>query len=368
MAKRKDLHLSKLVKSVGKAVEKRFKGHIVAGQASEVLKDVNAWVSTGSLALDRICVGKNPGGLPVGPHGRIVHLAGDWSTGKSVVLDHLFKSVQDMGGLALCSETEGSRDFHFLRAMGANLDMLTIHRPMTIEQLFDAGLEWHEKIRSEPECKDIPIIWGIDTLDSTEADKSARTDMTQGGGWKYGGGKSEALGEALRRVANRVCARYPTTLVMLNQTRAIVGMPFGPKKRTPGGNPPHFYSTMEIWLYRSPMGDVRGKYRGAKLTPEQRKRFGLGPERGDIIGRWVRAKIHKTKVSRTLGMECDFYIDFSSGISLWAGMLQRMLSEGMVTLSAPGTMSMQVDGQEISFTDEVGWVRWMMAHPEHWYG
>jgi len=351
--------LTQAIKAASKAVDKRFKKRVGSGQASETLLPVSAWVSTGSMALDRICAGFNPSGLPVGPFGRIVHLPGDWSTGKSLILDHLFKSVQEAGGLGLCSETEATRDPHFAKAIGLDLSLLEIQRPLTLEELFDAGLEWHSNVRAQPGCKDIPIIWGIDSLDSTVSGKSADKGMSEGGGWKYGGGKSEALGEALRRVANQVCARHPTTLVMLNQTRENIGVMFGPKKRTPGGNPPSFYSSLEIWLSPGRMGVKRGEYKGAKLTPEQRKRLGMGKEQGNIIGRWIQAEVKKTKVGQTMGAKCDFYIDFRRGVNRWAGLFQRMLEEGKVALNEKDI----VCGDQV-FKKETEWVQWLMAHPE----
>ena len=98
------------------AVRKRFSG-AHSERASKDLVPVSLWASTGSLALDRAIAGKLPGGIPVGPkHGWVSHFFGDPSIGKSALLDYLLKSVLDLSGAGMVSETEGSRLEHFAKA------------------------------------------------------------------------------------------------------------------------------------------------------------------------------------------------------------------------------------------------------------
>ena len=355
-----------LIAKASEAVRKRFKtGYSMS--AEQALETPSVFASTGSLALDRICSGRNPGGIPIGPtQGRVVHIAGEWSTGKSLILDHLFKSVQDLGGLCLCSETEGSRDTHFARAIGLDLARLEIQRPATIEELVDMGLAWHDEIRSTAAGREIPVVWGLDSIDSTEAGKSADKGMTESGGWHFGGGRSEALGAGLRKVVNRT-ARYPTTLVMLNQTRDNVGVMFGPKKRTPGGAAPHFYASLELMLSASPLGLTRAPSQMQELPAATLKRLGLqyAKETGAVLGRWVHAKVTKTKLAPTLQAETDFFIDFRRGCSPWAGMLQRLLMEGFVELApdAKGARHRTADGEIVEFATTQEWLNWLVAHP-----
>ncbi len=228
-----------LIASAAAAVKKTHRGSI-SDVASAALEYPSVFVSTGSLSLDRLCSGMNPGGVPIGPrYGCIVHIAGEWACAKTLVLDQLFLDVLvRLKGLAKRTETEGTASPHFPDAIGLPTDLLSIDRPESFEQAQDMFETWHEDVRKQD--KTIPVLWGFDSLDSTEADKSAGQQLGKSGGWHYGGGRAEVLGAMLRRTA-KICSRYPTTLVMLNQTRDNVGVMFGPKKRTPGGNPPHFY-------------------------------------------------------------------------------------------------------------------------------
>jgi len=339
----------------------------ISERASEALEEPSVWVSFGAHSLDRICRGITPGGLPIGPRqGRVVHIAGEWSTGKSLLLDHLFVNIQHLGGIALCSETEGSRDSYFAKAIGLDLEKVEIQRPATLEELIDAGLTFHDAVRESKEGAQAPFLWGIDSLDSTEAERSAGKGLTEGGGWHYGGGKSEALAAGLRKVVQR-CAHFPTTVVMLNQTRENVGVMFGPKKRTPGGNPPHFYASLEIMLSSSPLGTVRGRYLGSALSPQRRKQLGLPAQaEGGIVGRWVRAKIAKTKLAPTFGRTADFFIHFRKGINPWAGMLPLLVDEGIVQVSEGKGKNFQITrpGYFEKFADEKELITWLAQHPE----
>jgi len=341
-----------LIDVAAKAVRKKFKGAIT-DIASKALEFPSVWASTGSLSLDRLCAGFNPGGLPMGPrYGRVIHIAGEWSTGKSLILDHMFKSVLvDLQGLAKCTETEGSRDPHFANAIGLPLDLLVIDRPDSFEQAFDMFEEWHAAVRKED--KDIPVLWGFDSLDSTEATKSAGplggTDK-KAGGWHFGGGRAEVLGAGLRRMA-KVCSRYPTTIVLLNQTRDNVGVMFGPKKRTPGGNPPHFYASLELMLKASPRpghGYVRSEVTMPKLTKEAIKRLGLyNLEDTAVVGRYVRATCTKTKMSTTLDTTADFYIDFRKGVHKWEGLAERLIGEGLLRTDSDASGDFEMPGVSV---------------------
>jgi recombination protein RecA len=323
-----------LIVSAAAAVKKAHKGSI-SDVASAALEYPTVFASTGALSLDRLCAGLNPGGVPIGEHyGCIVHIAGEWSTGKTLVLDQMFLDVLvRLGGLAKRTETEGTASPHFPEAIGVPMDLLSIDRPDSFEQAWDMFESWHTDVRKQD--KKIPVLWGFDSLDSTEADKSAGKGLGESGGWHFGGGRAEVLGAILRRMA-RLCSRYPTTLVMLNQTRDNVGVMFGPKKRTPGGNPPHFYASLEIWLSgstgRGGKGFVRANTSLPKFDQKTMKHLGLYDieDAGAVVGRYIRAKCTKTKVGTTLDTSAEFYLDFRRGMHRWEGLVERLVLEGLV--------------------------------------
>lgn len=359
----------KLIATAAAAVKKAHKGSI-SDVANLSLEFPSVFASTGSLSLDRLCSGFNPGGVPIGKrYGRIIHIAGEWSTAKSLILDHMFLDVLvRLKGLAKRTETEGSADPHFANAIGLPLDLLSIDRPDSFEQAYDMFETWHDEIRKQDE--EIPVLWGFDSLDSTEALKSADKGLGESGGWHFGGGRAEVLGAILRKMA-RTCSRYPTTLVMINQTRDNVGVMFGPKKRTPGGNPPHFYSSLELMLSGSPRpgkGFVRAEVDTPKLSKETVKRLGLyNLDDTAVLGRYVRAKCTKTKMSTTLDTTADFYVDFRKGVHRWEGLAERLLAEGLLQSDKDMVELKMVDpatGEVMEFKTKKDWLNWVVRNPE----
>lgn len=343
---------------------------VVAGAGDEVLEAPKYWLSTGSLSLDHALAGQLPGGIPIGAKtGKIVHIAGAFSTGKSLMLMHVFKSVLEAGGFAVLSETEAAADRYFAECIGVDVRDLEIMRPENIGVMFDAFFEYHEKVRRK--YPRVPMVWGIDSIDSSEAQRAARDGLSESKAWMYGGGKSEELGAALRRFNAKCCSRYPTTLVLLNQTRDKVGgTAFGPQKTTSGGNPPHFYSSIEAMLSVGKLGTVRGKFMGPKLSGETAKRLGLKAGiQGRVIGRWIEAKITKNKLSDTLLSTAPAYIDFRRGFHRYAGLLQRFITQELVRLDEKSGRVAQklADGSVKVFDSEKAWAAWVAADPTHTY-
>ena len=167
---------------------------------------------------------------------------------------------------------------------------------------------------------------------------------------------------------------YPTTLVMLNQTRDNVGVMFGPKKRTPGGNPPHFYASLELMLSGAPRpgkGFVRASTPMPKLKDAIVKQLGLyNMDDTAVLGRYVRAKVTKTKVATTLDTTADFYIDFRKGLHRWEGLLERTVAEGVVQTNSEfseftmAAADAEVDSEErVKFATKKEWLNYVAQNP-----
>lgn len=304
----------KLIARATAAVKKKYSGALPAVAADDLV-GVGLWASTGSLALDRAIARTVPGGVPLGPkRGRVAHIFGDPSTGKSLILGHLFKSAQDLGGICVCSDTEGTWDPHFPEAIGLDLERLAVLRPRTIEELFDTGIAFVEEVRrADP---DVPVLCGLDSLELVEAGRTFQVAMSgkEGGRHEFGGGRAAAIGAGCRKVAN-LCGRGQTSFVILNQVRENIGVMFGASKRPPGGLSPRFMASIEVSLARSRYGQVK-----------------VGDR---VVGQWVHAKVVKNKVAEPFSF-CDFLIRFDTGVQRWSGVLEQLEAEGRVTVERRG--------------------------------
>lgn len=164
---------------------------------------------------------------------------------------------------------------------------------------------------------------------------------------------------------------------MLNQTRDNIGVMFGPKKRTPGGNPPHFYASLELMLSGCPRPDkgyIRDNRVTTKLSKEAIKRLGLYDlDDGAVIGRYIRAKVTKTKMAATLDTHADFYIDFRRGIHPWEGLAERLIFEGVLKTGEDGASNYEMTvppgllsdtGSVARFDTKKDWLNWLVRNME----
>jgi recombination protein RecA len=303
--------------------------------ASVDLVSVTQWASIGNLALDRIMGGGLPGGIPMGPRrGRVVHLAGDPSTGKSMLLDHIFLAVQKMNGVCLRTETEGTAEAHYARQIGVDLSLVHIQRPNTLEEAFDGGVAWCNEMRALSQY--VPIVWGFDTLETIEAGRTFQVMMSgkAGGAHQYGGGRPAAIGSGCRKMSN-ICNHSPTSFVMLNQVREEIGVMFGNRKRTPGGKAPKFMATIEVMLSSSKFGRIK--------------------EGDNVVGCWVHARTIKNKVAPPHQV-CDFLIDYRHGVNKHSGLLELLILQNRIKKMSAGEFADVRSGEVWPMARFVEWV------------
>ena len=51
---------------------------------------------------------------------------------------------------------------------------------------------------------------------------------------------------------------------------------------------------------------------------------------GAVVGRYIKGKVTKTKLSTTLDTSAEFYLDFRKGMHRWEGLIERLVLEGTV--------------------------------------
>lgn len=134
--------------------------------------------------------------------------------------------------------------------------------------------------------KDIPFIYVLDSLDALTTDEElekqykkallAAKDPDQIKELKgsYNTEKAKILGQILRMIKGEL-ARTRSTLIIVQQLRQKIGVTFGRKTTTSGGNAPFYYSSHQVWLSRL-----------EKITSKDRK-----------IGSRVKAEVVKNKLT-----------------------------------------------------------------------
>ena len=290
------------------------------------LANVPLHISTQSVELDRLLNGR---GIPCG---RITEIFGPPHIGKSTLLDHIFASVQKIGGIGILIDTEGARDVRYSQSIGVDpkkLRYLEFNREaLHIENILTKIMETVDFWTAR--APEMPIAIGWDALGGT-----ATRDELDG---KLEKGERPAQAARVMRTA---CRQLPgrlgntkIALVVCNHEYENIQMGFmagkvGKKRETYGGEAIRHMATLRIKLF--PAGWIKRAD-------------------GAIIGREVGVQLVKNRLGSPLG---EARMALLSGIgvdNVWS-IYQRLAVAKLITV-AGGWAAVNLDGKVLKFQ---GW-------------
>jgi len=271
-------------------IEKQFgKGSIMKLGANNEDK-VDA-IPSGSLALDLAL------GIGGYPRGRVVEIYGPEASGKTTLTLHAVAAVQRAGGTAAFIDAEHALDSQWARICGVNIDELLISQPDNGEQALEIT---DTLVRSG--AVDLVVIDSVAAL-------VPRAEIEGEMGDAHMGLQARLMSQALRKLTGSI-SKTKTTVMFINQLREKVGVVFGNPETTSGGKALKFYASIRL--------DIR---------PIEPIKNGT-----DIIGRRVRVKVVKNKVSPPFRI-AELEILAAEGISREGGLLDMGVTTGVLDKS-----------------------------------
>jgi recombination protein RecA len=271
-------------------IEKQFgKGSIMKLGANPEDK-VDA-IPSGSLALDLAL------GIGGYPRGRVVEIYGPEASGKTTLTLHAVAAVQRSGGTAAFIDAEHALDSQWARTCGVNIDELLISQPDNGEQALEIT---DTLVRSG--AVDLVVIDSVAAL-------VPRAEIEGEMGDAHMGLQARLMSQALRKLTGSI-SKTKTTVMFINQLREKVGVVFGNPETTSGGKALKFYASIRL--------DIR---------PIEPIKNGT-----DIIGRRVRVKVVKNKVSPPFRI-AELEILAAEGISREGGLLDMGVTTGVLDKS-----------------------------------
>lgn len=258
---------------------------------SDANQDVSDWLSTGFLPLNKTISGRYDGGFPVG---RISELYGGESSGKTLLATMAMIETQKKGGLALKLDYEHA--FSLRRAIQLGLDpdpkKWIYKQPETAEQGFQIIEFVANAVRQAGNPMFITcVIDSVAAMQTEEELKAGYDEATM----KTRLSLAACLSTSLKKISALV-NKTNITLLFLNQTRSNVGVLYGDKEKTVGGNALKFYASVRAKLAKQ-----------GKIKDEENKEL--------IIGENVAAQIIKNKVWEPW-RTCEWVTHFTEGINL----------------------------------------------------
>jgi len=271
-------------------IEKQFgKGSIMKLGANPEDK-VDA-IPSGSLALDLAL------GIGGYPRGRVVEIYGPEASGKTTLTLHAVAAVQRSGGTAAFIDAEHALDSQWARTCGVNIDELLISQPDNGEQALEIT---DTLVRSG--AVDLVVIDSVAAL-------VPRAEIEGEMGDAHMGLQARLMSQALRKLTGSI-SKTKTTVMFINHLREKVGVVFGNPETTSGGKALKFYASIRL--------DIR---------PIEPIKNGT-----DIIGRRVRVKVVKNKVSPPFRI-AELEILAAEGISREGGLLDMGVTTGVLDKS-----------------------------------
>ncbi len=249
MAKKKH-KVSKIAKASGKkltvaqlrakqmaVIEKKFgKGSaMTVGAQRRAAQQIKEFIPIGVDVLDNYVIGR--GGLPVG---RISEVFGPYACGKTSLLYKALAQCQRIGGIAALADPENSFDEERAEMSGIDLDALVMLEAFSLE---DTVLQLRMFIEAHDE-RVCPMLVGWDSI----ASAVAQTDIERAPGDRKVASEAGIIAIELKKL-NRILPRKRTHLMMMNQVRDKIGVMFGDKTSTPGGNAPKFYASLRLQFF-----------------------------------------------------------------------------------------------------------------------
>ena len=189
------------------------------------------------------------------PLGRISNLAGDSSTGKTLLAieaTRMFAKSPPKGinpKMFYC-ESEAAFDKNYAKVLGAPVDKINFIKTSTVESFFGSLLA----IISNMKKSDGALVI-LDSLDGLSCEAEIARNIDKG---TYGAEKAKLIGQVLRRLSIPISDNN-IHLLIISQLRDNIGAPpFSPNKHLrSGGRALNFYASQIVWL--TDKGKIKSK-------------------------------------------------------------------------------------------------------------
>lgn len=297
------------------------------------LSIVDAWIDTGSYALNAIISGSLYKGIP---SGRIVGLAGPSGCGKTLLINKIIGNFQklDPENWAIVFDTENAEDAGSASSVGADPTRIK-HVPVETvgecrDQLFkilDSIIE--NKLQGK-------FIIAIDSLGNLAGDKEM-TDAEKGSNAVDMGTRARSI-KSMLRVITLKAAKAKTTILFSNHTYDDpTAMYASAVQNQSGGKGPMYMASVLVQLA------LRREKNKDDFANEE-----ILAAAKDVGGITMRALTPKNRFIPPM-LETEVYLNFKTGLNRYSGLFE--LAKGLEVIT--GSKTYECDGHKLGFRKQL---------------
>jgi len=251
------------------------------------------------------------------PYGRIVEIAGDFSSGKTLLAMDFMRSTIKLGGAAVFIDAENSMTAGWLEKNGIDPTDIDVFPEVEIETIGDFIRDWAVDKRSELTDNE-PILVVIDSV--AAMDSAAKFDENQQDAKAEMGSRAKATYKMIRML-NPLLSKLGISLILINQIRMKLGVMFGDNTTTPGGKAIEYFATIRVATYKGKKIEIRT---GGKKVK---------------IGNMVSLRTWKNKIAPPVNPLKDIPLIFRDtedrdiGFGKYVGLVDILIEEGILEKS-----------------------------------
>lgn len=239
------------------------------------------------------------------PFGKILEVAGEESSGKSLIAYNFAYACQHLNGHVIWVDAEQSWMNSWAEANGIDPEKVTVINDTRIEYISDAVADLALYLRSQLTHNE-PILLVVDSVAAMDCADNIDSKMVEGKAEM--GGRAKALYKYFR-IRSELFYKLGVTQIYINQLRTALNVGFGKDNTTTtGGAALKFYASIRSAFYAGKSITVKqkGKERKAgKLVTIRLIKNKVAPPRPTIskVPVYFNPKFHEVGFDRCYGLE-----------------------------------------------------------------
>lgn len=261
-------------------------------------EDTGLWLPSTFFALNY----QMGGGIPFG---KILEIAGEESSGKSLIAYNFAYACQQLGGHVIWVDAEQSWMNSWAEENGVDPEKVTVINETRIEYIADAVADLALYLRAQL-VNNEPILLVLDSIAATDCSDNIDAKMTDAKAEM--GGRAKALYKYFR-IRNELFYRLGITQVYINQLRTALNVGFGKDSSvTTGGAALKFYASIRLAFYSGKTVTIKSKGKErkvGKLVTIRLLKNKVAPPRPTIskCPVYFNPKFHEVGFDRCYGLE-----------------------------------------------------------------